>query len=195
MKEFRKWKINKNKSREAELVSRNSRSIVIEHMPDVDVEIIDDVEDPPIHRLVKIPHTQHGRYITKCQQCNRETLRNTNAAEVCNSCPRKPVLCDQRWKSECFDKWHKNDGYEFVPNLRGGQGLIPQALVGRELGHICHDVSGCKWKICICKKSVLGQKRSISKLPCFNVLSKRLQIVSVALDHRRNPSSSSSDEE
>ena len=166
----------------------------IEDMPDVDLEIIDEVEDPPIHRLVKIRHTQHGRYITKCQQCNRETLRNTKAAEVCNSCPRKPVLCDQRWKSECFDKWHKNDGYEFVPNLRGGQGLIPQALVGRELGHICHDVSGCNRKICICKKSVLGQKRSISKLPCFNVLSKRLQIVSVALDHRRNPSSSSSDE-
>ena len=152
---------------------------------------------------MKIQHTQHGRYITKCQQCNRETLRNNNGALVCNSCPSKPVLWDQRWKSECFDKWHKNDGYEFVPNVRSGQGLIPKALFGREIGHICHNVSGCKWIICINKKTDLGQKQCIktfntfetfrklpgTQLPCFNVLSKSLQKVSVALGHRRKPSS------
>ena len=176
--------------------NRSSMEEYIEDMPDVDLEIIDEVEDPPIHRLVKIRHTQHGRYITKCQQCNRETRRNTNAAEVCNSCSRKPVLRNQRWKPECFDKWHSIDGYEFVPNLRGGQGFLPQVLVGREVGHICCDVNGCQpVLLCICKKSVLGQKRSICKSPCFNVLTKILQIVSIALDHRRNRSSSSSDEE
>ena len=69
------------RARMAEKAARNADRIVIEDMPDVDLEIIDEVEDPPIHRLVKIRHTQHGRYITKCQQCNRETRRNTNADE------------------------------------------------------------------------------------------------------------------
>ena len=191
------------RARMAEKAARNKDRIVIEDMPDVDLEIMDEEGDPTTHRLVDIEHTKHGKYLIKCQQCNRETRRINNSALVCNSCPRKPVLCDQRWKSECFDKWHKNDGYEMVPNVRGGQGLIPQALVGRELGHICHNVNGCKWIICIKKKTDLGEKHMIknfgtfkefrklprTQLPCFNVLSKSLQKVSVALDHRKKPSS------
>ena len=86
------------------------------------------MENPPLHQLVKIPPTQCGiflRIITKCQQCNHETFRNTNAAEVCNGSSRKPVLCNQRRKPGCFDTWHSIDGYEFVPNLRGGQEFLP----------------------------------------------------------------------
>ena len=157
------------------------------------------MEDPPLHQLVKIPPTQHERYITKCQQCDRETFRYINVTEVCNRCPRRPVLCSQRSKPECFDTWHSIDGYEFVPNLRGGQGFLPQVLVGRELGHICCDVCGCQPVFrCICKKISYWpriRKRSICKPPCFNVLRKQLQIESVALDHRRNRSLSSSDDE
>ena len=198
MKEFRKWeRKNDKKLRDRGYVTWKSTSI--KDLPDVDVEIIDDMEDLPIHQLVKIEPTQQGRYTTKCQQCNRETTRNHNAVEVCNRCSRKPVLCNQRRKPECFDIWHKIDGYEIVPNLRGGQGFLPQVLVGRELGHICRDVCGCQPVFrCICKKISYwprSRKRSICKPPCFNVLRKKLQIESVALDHRRNRSLSSSDNE
>ena len=132
MKEIRKLeRLSERYTRELGLVPNHSNKI--KDLPDVDVEIIDDMEDLPIHQLVKIEPTKQGRYITKCQQCNSETSRNHNAAEVCNRCSRKPVLCNQRRNPECFDLWHKIDGYEIVPNLRGGQGFLPQVLVGREL--------------------------------------------------------------
>ena len=203
MKEIRKLeRLSERYTRELGLVPNHSNKI--NDLPDVDVEIIDDMEDLPIHQLVKIEPTKQGRYITKCQQCNSETSRNYNAAEVCNRCSRKPVLCNQRRKPECFDLWHKIDGYEIVPNLRGGQGFLPQVLVGRELGHICRDVCGCQpvfrciCKPCICKKPNYWpriRKRTIFKPPCFNVLRKQLKIESVALDHQRNRSLSSSDDE
>ena len=132
MKEIRKLeRLSERYTRELGLVPNHSNKI--KDLPDVDVEIIDDMEDLPIHQLVKIEPTKQGRYITKCQQCNSETSRNHNAAEVCNRCSRKPVLCNQRRNPECFDLWHKIDGYGIVPNLRGGQGFLPQVLVGREL--------------------------------------------------------------
>ena len=87
MKEIRKLeRLSERYTRELGLVPNHSNKI--NDLPDVNVEIIDDMEDLPIHQLVKIEPTQQGRYITKCQQCDRETFRNTNAMEACNCCPR-----------------------------------------------------------------------------------------------------------
>ena len=129
------------------------------------------------HKWVEIPPQQQGSFLIKCHQCERHSIRNIIAREMCDGCFK--VLCSH----SCFENCHGSDGsdgYILVPFLTSGRRILPKILRSRELGGI--------------SRGRLTEHITIEYVVCDHQIMRILSTdPDTDTDHRINESSSSSD--